>query len=196
MVSLEDLYSGTTKKLSLSCSVICTKCTGKGSKSGASTMCFGCGGSGMKEKPSGINDRCPRCNGNKVVQEKKVLEVHVEKGMQHGQKIKFLDRLMKFQALQGDDLTVEHKLSLTEALCGFQFALTHLDGRKLLIKSNPGEVTKPGSSKAVNDEGMPMYGRSFMKGKLCINFTVDFPDSLTTEQSKALEGVLQGIRHN
>lgn len=45
---------------------------------------------------------------------------------------------------KGDDLFVEHTLSLTEALCGFQFVLTHLDNRQLLIKSNPGEVVKPG----------------------------------------------------
>lgn len=45
---------------------------------------------------------------------------------------------------KGDDLFVEHTLSLTEALCGFQFILTHLDGRQLLIKSHPGEVVKPG----------------------------------------------------
>ena len=32
-------------------------------------------------------DGCTQCKGNKVVQEKKVLEVHVEKGMKHGQKI-------------------------------------------------------------------------------------------------------------
>lgn len=43
-----------------------------------------------------------------------------------------------------DDLYMEHTLTLTEALCGFQFVLTHLDGRQLLIKSNPGEVIKPG----------------------------------------------------
>lgn len=43
-----------------------------------------------------------------------------------------------------DDLFVEHSLSLTEALCGFQFPLTHLDGRQLLIKSAPGEIIKPG----------------------------------------------------
>ncbi|KAI3944436.1 hypothetical protein MKW98_006597, partial [Papaver atlanticum] len=64
---------------------------------------------------------------------------------------------------KGDDLFVEHKLSLTEALCGFQFALTHLDGRHLLIMINPREVIKPDSFKAVYDEGMPIYGRSFMK---------------------------------
>lgn len=34
-------------------------------------------------------DRCPQCKGEKVSQEKKVLEVVVEKGMQHGQKITF-----------------------------------------------------------------------------------------------------------
>lgn len=43
-----------------------------------------------------------------------------------------------------DDLFIDHTLSLTEALCGFQFTVTHLDGRQLLIKSNPGEVIKPG----------------------------------------------------
>lgn len=34
-------------------------------------------------------DRCGQCKGQKVVQDKKLLEVHVEKGMQHGQKITF-----------------------------------------------------------------------------------------------------------
>lgn len=34
-------------------------------------------------------DKCPQCRGNRVVQEKKILEVNVEKGMQHNQKIVF-----------------------------------------------------------------------------------------------------------
>jgi DnaJ-class molecular chaperone len=85
----------------------------KGSKSGASMTCAGCQGSGMKVsmrhlganmiqqmqhpcnecKGTGetINDkdRCTQCKGEKVVQQKKVLEVHVEKGMQNSQKITF-----------------------------------------------------------------------------------------------------------
>lgn len=44
--------------------------------------------------------------------------------------------------------------------------------------------------KGINDEGMPMYQRPFMKGKLYIHFTVDFPNTLTPELSKNLEAVL------
>lgn len=232
-VSLEDLYNGTSKKLSLSRNVLCAKCKGKGSKSGAPIKCSGCQGTGMKVSirqlgPSMIQqmqhvcsdckgtgetisdkDRCPECKGEKVVQDKKVLEVVVEKGMQNGQRITFPgeadeapdtitgDIVFVLQQKEhpkfkrkGDDLFVEHSLTLTEALCGFQFILTHLDGRQLLIKSSPGEVIKPGQFKAINDEGMPAYQRPFMKGKLYVHFSVDFPDSLSPEQCKTLEGVL------
>ncbi|XP_020599776.1 dnaJ protein homolog [Phalaenopsis equestris] len=232
-VSLEELYNGTSKKLSLSRNVLCSKCKGKGSKSGASMKCPGCQGSGMKVSirhlgPSMIQqmqhpcneckgtgetisdkDRCPQCRGEKVVHDKRVLEVVVEKGMQNKQKITFPGEAdeapdyitgdivfilqqkdhPKFKR-KGDDLFFEHTLPLTEALCGFQFALTHLDGRQLLIKSNPGEVVKPDQFKAINDEGMPMYQRPFMRGKLFIHFTVEFPDSLSAEQCKAVESVL------
>ncbi|PKU75503.1 DnaJ protein like [Dendrobium catenatum] len=61
---------------------------------------------------------------------------------------------------------------------------------QLHIKSNLGEVVKPDQFKAINDEGMPMYQKSFMRGKLYIHFTVDLPNSLTLEQCKALEGIL------
>merc|ERR1719343_693391 len=44
---------------------------------------------------------------------------------------------------KGADLFIERKISLVEALCGFTLELTHLDGRKLLIKTSPGEIVKP-----------------------------------------------------
>ncbi|RVW33292.1 DnaJ protein-like ANJ1 [Vitis vinifera] len=177
-VSLEDLYIGTSRN-SPSQEI-------KGSKSGASIKCNGCQGSGMKVSirqlgPSMIQqmqhpcneckgtgetindkDRCPQCKGEKVVQEKKVLEVIVEKGMQNGQKVTFPG--------EADEA----------------FILTHLDGRQLLIKSNPGG----NQFKAINDEGMPIYQRPFMRGKLYIQFNVEFPDTLSPEQCKALEAVL------
>ncbi|XP_021910801.1 chaperone protein dnaJ A6-like, partial [Carica papaya] len=207
----------------------------KGSKSGTSGRCYGCQGTGMKITTRQIGlgmiqqmqhvcpecrgsgeminerDKCQQCKGNKVTQEKKVLEVHVEKGMQHGQKITFEGQAdeapdtitgdIVFVLQQKDhprfkrkfdDLYVEHTLSLTEALCGFQFALSHLDGRQLLIKSNPGEIIKPGQHKAINDEGMPHHGRPFMKGRLFILFNVEFPDTgvLTPGQCRTMENIL------
>jgi DnaJ family protein A protein 2 len=93
---------------------------------------------------------------------------------------------------KGDDLFVQHSLTLTEALCGFQFPLTHLDGRQLLIKCIPGEIIKPGQCKAINDEGMPHYQRPFMKGRLYLQFSIDFPEtgSISPEQCKAIEAIL------
>ena len=80
----------------------------------------------------------------------------------------------------------------TESLCGFQFALTHLDGRQLLIKSHAGEVIKPGQYKAINDEGMPHHQRPFMKGRLYIHFNIEFPDSgvLSPDQCNKLDSIL------
>ncbi|ERN00161.1 hypothetical protein AMTR_s00111p00054240 [Amborella trichopoda] len=162
-VSLEDLYNGTSKKLSLSRNVLCPKCKGKGSKSGASGRCSGCQGSGMKVSirqlgPGMIQQMqhvCPDCRGSgEVISEKD-----------------------KCTQCKGNKVTQEKK-----------FALTHLDGRQLLIKS--GEIIKPGQYKAINDEGMPHYQRPFMKGRLYIHFNVDFPESLTPDQSRALEKIL------
>lgn len=42
------------------------------------------------------------------------------------------------------DLIIDKKISLREALCGFQFPLEHLDGRKLWVKSDDGDVLSPG----------------------------------------------------
>ncbi|GMH19475.1 hypothetical protein Nepgr_021316 [Nepenthes gracilis] len=133
VAALISLHNGITKKLSLSRNVICSKCKGKGSKSGASMKCPGCQGSGMKISvrqlgPSMIQQMqhpCSECKGT-------------------GESISDRDRCPQ---------------------CKDQF-------------------------KGINDEGMPMYQRPFMRRKLYSHFTVDFPGSLTLEQCKALELVL------
>nr|GMD10467.1 DnaJ protein homolog [Ipomoea batatas] len=155
-LSLEDLYNGTSKKLSLSRNVLCVKCKGKGSKSDDSA----------DAAPLTINDK----------DRWKVLEVHVEKGMHNGQKITFLG-----EADEAPD-------TVTGDIVFILQQKEHL--KQLLIKSQPGEVVKPDQFKAINDEGMPMYQKPFMRGKVYIHFTVDFPESLSPDQCKALEGVL------
>jgi DnaJ family protein A protein 2 len=46
---------------------------------------------------------------------------------------------------------------LVEALTGIEFVLTHLDGKKIKIKSKPGEVIKPDDIKTVESHGMPYH---------------------------------------
>merc|ERR1719316_446945 len=113
-----------------------------------------------------VQKTCDECGGNGMMyRQQKVqetLEVHVPKGAPDGHKVHFHEKADEIPdgeagdvvfVLQeqphaeykrkGDDLFIERTISLTEALCGFAMELDSLDGRKLLIKSSPGEVIKP-----------------------------------------------------
>ena len=53
-----------------------------------------------------------------------------------------------------------------------------------------GEVMKSGDLKCVFGEGMPTYRNPFEKGKLIIQFTVDFPETLDPAIIPKLEKLL------
>jgi len=231
-VSLEDLYLGKETKFQIDKTIICTHCKGKGSaKPNSVTKCQNCDGSGITVtmRPLGFGmvqqlqercrqcqgegevikakDRCKKCNGNKVIDESKVLDVFVEKGMQHGQKLVFKeegdqqpdiipgDVILVLQQKEhsvfkreGDDLVIEKKILLVEALCGFQFTITQLDGRVLVVKSREKEIIRPGDIKSVDGEGMPHYKNPMTKGNLLIKFDIEFPadGSITSAAAKSL----------
>ena len=196
-VTLEDLYKGKTTKLALTRNVICVKCSGKGGKEGAVRSCTTCSGRGVRvvirqmgpmiqqmQQPcddcSGtgeiINhkDKCKTCNGRKVVSEKKMLEVHIDKGMRGGQTINFRgesdqapgvtpgdviivieekphDRFKR----QENDLFYEQEVDLLTALAGGQFAIKHLDERALVVNIAAGEVLKHGACKLNQTSRLP-----------------------------------------
>ncbi|XP_068127629.1 dnaJ homolog subfamily A member 4-like isoform X1 [Hyperolius riggenbachi] len=239
-VSLEELYNGASRKLALQKNVICSKCEGRGGKKGAVEKCTTCKGRGIQVhiqqlgpgmvqqiqtmcsdchgEGERINakDRCKQCNGNKVIREKKILEVHIKKGMRDGQKILFhgegdqepglepgdvvivLDQRdhAVFQR-QDDNLIMKMEIALVEALCGVKKTVDTLDGRTLLITSHPGEVIKYGHLKCIQNEGMPLQRDPFEKGLLIIQFLVTFPESnwLSTDRILALEALLPPREH-
>ncbi len=45
---------------------------------------------------------------------------------------------------KGQDLVYEHTITLVEALTGFEFYLTHLDGSILHVRSEANTIIKPG----------------------------------------------------
>eukprot|EP00415_Alexandrium_ostenfeldii_P005061 UN5061 len=126
-----------------------------------------------------MQSACSSCGGQgksfTTKQECEVLEVHIQKGSPDNHKVMFREMadehpdadagdvifVLKQQEhadfkRKGADLFIERKISLVEALCGFEIGLTHLDGRKLLIKTSPGEIVRPmsqGFDPYATDEG-------------------------------------------
>jgi DnaJ family protein A protein 2 len=201
-VSLEDLYNGKTVKLAINRQV----------QVGEAKMCDVCDGQGvvveLRQIALGmvqqVQKRCTNCNGmgyiGETKKERKVLEVHIEKGMKNGQKVVFRgmadeqpnmepgdinfivqEKEHELFKRKGADLLITKTLSLNEALCGFEWTVTHLDKREIVIQSRPGEVIQPESLggqpfvKKISGEGMPSKGNPFVKGDLYVLFTVDFP---------------------
>ena len=95
-----------------------------------------------------------------------------------------------FDRRSSDNLIMRMNLTLVEALCGFKKSIHTLDERDLIITSLPGEVFKQGDVKCILNEGMPHYRNPFEKGRLIIQFNIDFPQQLPPEIIPQLEGLL------
>jgi DnaJ family protein A protein 2 len=63
---------------------------------------------------------------------------------------------------------MEKEITLVEALTGLDFILVHLDGRKVRVRNNPGEVIKPDSLMTVENLGMPFHKKTYQFGNLII----------------------------
>ncbi|GIY20986.1 dnaJ homolog subfamily A member 1 [Caerostris darwini] len=232
-VSVEELYNGAVRKLAVQKNVICEKCEGRGGKKGALEKCSKCNGSGMQTHVQQLGpgmvqriqsmcsacsgqgeyinpkDRCKTCNGKKVVRERKLIEVHIDKGMEDGHKITFTgegdqepglepgdiiivldEKEHGFFKRSGSDLIVRQDMTLVEALCGFSRSIRTPDNRELIFSCLPGEVIKHQSLKCVLNEGMPRYKNPFEKGNLIIQFNVKFPEQLPVTTIEQIETIL------
>jgi DnaJ family protein A protein 2 len=109
--------------------------------------------------------KCKVCNAKKVISERKVLEVHIDKGMKGGQQITFAGESDQAPGTipgdvvivveekphptfkrQGDNLFAEINVDLLTALGGGEFSILHLDERAVHVTIKPGEVIKDGTS--------------------------------------------------
>ncbi|KAK9750856.1 hypothetical protein RND81_02G227100 [Saponaria officinalis] len=88
----------------------------------------------------------------------------------------------------GNDLLVNQKVSLVEALTGKTLNLTTLDGRNLDLEVS--DVIKPGHEVVIPGEGMPISREPTKKGNLRIKFDVKFPSKLSSDQKTDIKRVL------
>lgn len=197
----------------------CKKCNGSGRTvyirklnfdfaSQVQMKCKSCSGLGVyfSEK-----DRCKDCNGNCIVEDTKTFDVHIDKGMdqqqiyfrKEGNQMPKQERGDVVIVIQqkphpifqrdGNDLHMTHEITLTEALCGFNLLIKHLDGRDVVMKSLPGSIIKPSDAvRMVRGEGMPIHKNPFERGNLYIKFKINFPENhfTTTEVYSKIESLL------
>jgi DnaJ family protein A protein 2 len=210
-VDLEGFYNGKQSKLSVKYNVV----VNKESKVKECKHCNSSGvvyqmrkiGPGMVQQ---VQTKCPSCNGTgysaKMKLESKIIVVNIEKGMKSGHKLKFREQgnelpggitgdvvitivqkpHAKFER-KGSHLFMTKTLLLSEALCGSEFIVKHMDNRKLLVSTS--DIIKNNAYKMIPNEGMPIHENPYDKGNLIIKFDIKFPinNSFSEIQLNALK---------
>jgi len=180
----------------------CTPCQGRGMVTKMQQLgpgyytqstqpCDECNGKGevINEK-----DRCKTCIGKKVMKEKKIIDAEIDKGAPNGQAYHFYGEADEFPGAEagdviiivqeqphklfkrkGADLLMEKSITLLQALTGVDFVFEHLDGTKIRVKNEPGNVIKPEEIKTVKEKGLPFHKKTYDFGNLYIVFKVEFP---------------------
>ncbi|TBU62892.1 DnaJ C terminal domain-containing protein [Dichomitus squalens] len=169
-VSLEDLYSGTTKHLKVGRRLL---------------------NGGTEDKvleiqihpgwKSGTKIRFPRAGNEQPNGEAQDLVFVVEE--------KPHERFTR----ENNDLIATVKVPLVDALTGSagKQVVEHLDGRKIQV-TPPAGIIKPGQTTTISGEGMPVRkaGAVKQKGDMIVKWEVVFPDRLTAAQKEGIRKVL------
>ncbi|XP_042496957.1 dnaJ homolog subfamily B member 13-like [Macadamia integrifolia] len=165
LISLEDLYSGSKRKLKISRTVL-----------------------DAHGKPTTVEEilmldiKAGWKKGTKITFEEKGNQ---DPGTIAGDLIFVVDeKPHAVYTRDGNDLLVKQTISLLDALTGKTLTLTTLDGRNLTIPVT--NVVKPGDGMVISNEGMPISKEFGKKGDLRIQFDVEFPSRLTEEQKSVL----------
>ncbi|XP_068345308.1 uncharacterized protein [Pyrus communis] len=159
--------------------------------------------------PFGFGSSGPGKSMRRQVMEQEILTIDVKPGWKKGTKITFPDKgneqlghlpadlvfvidekAHNTYKRDGNDLVVNKKVTLAEALGGTTVNLTTLDGRDLSIPVT--DIVNPGYELVVAREGMPIAKEPGNRGALKIIFEISFPTRLTPDQRAGLKRALAG----
>jgi len=193
--------------------IVCPRCQGRGIESegqglfSISQPCSRCGGAGTV-----IEDPCPTCQGAGRNRTVKRYRVNVPAGVREGSRIRLAGKgepgrnggpdgdLFVITHVQdspvfsrkGDNVEVEVPLTIPEALRGGEIEVPTLDGRKTLRVP---AGTRPGSVQRLRGEGPKRLGKTG-RGDIHYRFVLDLPDTLTDEQSAAVDDLAKVFNGN
>ena len=143
-------------------------------------------------------------NGMKVF-ETETIYVTVPKGIDDGEMVLLKDKgnvvnenckgdIKIFIKIENDsifrraglDLVLEKKITLKEALCGFSFELTYINGKSYTLNNNAGNIIPHGFRKVIPNMGLE---RDQHKGNMVVEFNVQFPEKLSEPIIAALKNI-------
>jgi len=170
--------------------------------------CDNCGGRGNSIPKAKI---CQACHGQKTTKIQRTLNVEIEKGTKDGKQIRYRgeadeapgcqtgdlifivqEEKHTFFTRDGDNLIIRKEIPLVNALTGFAFQLTHLDGKKILVQTPSNMIIESDAILEVPEQGMPIPNYPFEHGSLFVKFTVVFPKTLNQSDIEVLKTALPG----
>jgi len=169
-VSLEEVLSGTTKKLKITRKVL--NPDGRSARSEDKILT-------IDVKPgwkAGTKITFPK-EGDQLGKNIPADIIFVIKDKPHPQFVR-----------DGSDIKYTMRLSLKDALCGSTIQVPTLGGRKIPMSLN--EVVKPTTQKRIQGEGLPLPKSPARRGDLIVNFDIVFPDRIPQATREVLKDVI------
>jgi DnaJ-class molecular chaperone len=221
-ISLKDVFFGISKKFRVkrmfvckTCQIFCPTCNGTGMIShtvhlGPLTQfiqqpCRNCTSSGFVHKPQNV---CESCQSTGYIEENKVFEIVIPKGVQSGKQYCFEnwgEQASKPNEVSGNfivtvyveqdnlferndlDLIYQTSLSLKESIIGKEINIPHFGGNISICTSGFG-IINPKKQYTIFGKGLTN------EGNLHIRFSINYPEVvLTQEHQKTLQLAFDNI---
>ncbi|HAT68388.1 MAG: molecular chaperone DnaJ [Candidatus Yonathbacteria bacterium RIFOXYC2_FULL_47_9] len=186
----------------------CTECKGEGRiqeavRSFLGTFmqereCSACSGTGKIPE-----DKCPTCKGHGVARKDEELTIRVPAGIQHGETLRMTGAGEAIQngttgdlyarihvashkvfKREGNNLTMNLVVKLSDALLGAEYPVQTLDGE---IKVKIPKGVSSGELLRVRDKGVPVDNTGKRRGDLIIKLEVKTPTKLSRKAEKLIE---------
>lgn len=197
---------------------ICKTCKGKGSINIMKRMgpmviqqTQTCNKCNRKGKIITDDNTCKECNGKCIVKNEKIFDIDIKAGSRAGEPIILhgegefhpdadeagdiiivleQEEHQKFKR-KNENLIFTKELSVIDALCGTNFIITHLDGSKIIVKTD--KVINPHKKYYIRNVGLPCYKNPTQKGDMIIEFNIIYPDKLDSKKIKKLKDLFPDI---
>lgn len=171
-----------------------------------SSPCTACRGTG---ELAAVGDRCEACHGARTVEEAHVVEIPIEPGMRDGSEIRFPGEGSAVPGAPNGDLIVvlveapgggafhrsgahlitQLRITLRDALLGFEKKIKHLDGHEVVVKSTSVIQPREDAHIQIEGEGMPIP-KTTKHGDLYVQLSIEFPETISAEARALLEKAL------